>query len=49
MKRPKQLPAVDRRSTQSASAPAGANARASGLLESYAPYLSGLSPYLSAL
>jgi hypothetical protein len=48
MKRPKQLPAVDRNnSTKSAAVPNAANVGASGILDTISPLLSGISPILS--
>ena len=46
MKRPKQLPAVDRKSAKPASVPAGANVRPSGILDSLSPLLSSYSSML---
>ena len=46
MKRPKQLPAVDRKSSKCASVPAGAKVGASGLLDNFSTLLAGASGLL---
>jgi hypothetical protein len=47
MKRPKQLPAVDRNNvTKRAAAPAGAKVGPSGILDTISPLLSTISPLL---
>jgi len=50
MKRPRQLPAVDRNNcTKRAAVPAGAKVGPSGFLDSISPLLSGISPFLGGL
>ena len=49
MKRPKQLPAVDRNAGKTAVVPAGANVRSSGYFDEISPYFSAMSPYFSSL
>jgi hypothetical protein len=45
MKRPKQMPAVDRNnSTKRAAVPAGAKVGPSGILDMISPLLSGIAP-----
>ena len=46
MKRPKQLPAVDRKSTKLVAVPTGANVRPAGILDTYSPLLSSYSSLL---
>jgi len=50
MKRPKQLPAVDRNNlTKRAAAPAGAKVGASGIFDTLSPIMSTISPIFSML
>jgi hypothetical protein len=49
MKRPKQLPAVDRNAVRIAAVPVGANVSASGYFDELSPYFSSKSPYFSTL
>ena len=49
MKRPKQLPTVDRNASKIAVVPIGANARPSGYFDEISPYFSSMSPYFSSL
>jgi len=50
MKRPKQLPAVDRNSTKTAAVPAGAGVHASaGYFDMISPYFASLSPAFGAM
>jgi len=50
MKRPKQLPAVDRNAVKTAAVPAGAGVRASeGYFDAISPYFSAISPIVSSL
>jgi hypothetical protein len=50
MKRPKQLPAVDRNAIRTAAIPAGAGVRASaGYFDMISPYFASLSPVMGTL
>jgi hypothetical protein len=50
MKRPKQLPAVERNATKTAMVPAGANVRASaGYFDMISPYFASLSSAFSGM
>jgi hypothetical protein len=49
MKQPKQLPAVDRQSTKSATVPVGGNGRPSQYFGDLSPYFGSLSPYFAAM
>jgi hypothetical protein len=49
MKRPKQLPAVDRNAMRIATVLVGANVRPSGYFDELSPYFSSMSPYFSTL
>ena len=49
MKRPKQLPAVDRSASKIAAVPVGANVRPSGYFDEISPYFASQSPYFSSL
>jgi len=50
MKRPKQLPAVDRNTIKTAALPAGAGVRASvGYFDMISPYFASLSPVMGSM
>jgi hypothetical protein len=50
MKRPKQLPAVDRNAARTAAIPAGAGVRASaGYFDTISPFFASLSPVMGTM